>query len=104
LGDVRTLLIIGYKDGTASVIDAVVGVVVADALDGVARDLDVVDIGGRGDFSSQNNETCISQGFRGHAGEPVLGEDGIEDGIGDLVGNFIRMTLRYRLGREQKIG
>ena len=39
LRDVGRLLVVGHEHGATLVVDAVVGVVVADLLDGVARDL-----------------------------------------------------------------
>src|SRR6218665_1774552 len=45
LGDVVALLVVGHEHGAALVVDAVVGVVIADAPDGVARHLYVVHMG-----------------------------------------------------------
>ena len=49
------------------VVDAVVGVVVANALDGVACDLDVVDVRVGGDLACQHDQAGVGQGFGSHA-------------------------------------
>jgi hypothetical protein len=51
LGDVGRLFVIGHQHGAAFIVNPVVGIVIANALDGVARDLDVIDVGGGGDFT-----------------------------------------------------
>ena len=51
LGNVIRLLVVTNHDGTTFVVYAVLSVVVANALDGVARHLDVVDVGVGGDFT-----------------------------------------------------
>ncbi|TWG87595.1 hypothetical protein L602_001600000760 [Cupriavidus gilardii J11] len=93
LGDVRRLLVVGHQDSAALVVDAVFGVVVADALDGLARDLDVVDVGGRGNFARQYHQSGIAQGFGGDARILVLGEDGVQNGVGNLVGDLVGMAF-----------
>jgi len=51
LCDIRALLVVSDQHRATSVVDAVVGVVVADTLDGIARHLDVIHIRGRGDLT-----------------------------------------------------
>jgi hypothetical protein len=63
LGDVGALLVISDQYSAALVINAVFGVVIADALDGVACHLNVIDIGGGGDFASKNYESGVGQCF-----------------------------------------
>jgi hypothetical protein len=48
-------LFVGHQYRAALVIDAVLGVVVADALDGVASNLNVINIGARGDFACEHD-------------------------------------------------
>jgi len=103
LRNIRRLLVISHQHGAGFVVEADVGMVVADALDGVARDLDVIDIGGGGDFTRQHHKAGIDQRFCGDAGVLVLGQNGIEDGIGNLVGHFVRMTFGHRFGSKEKI-
>jgi hypothetical protein len=55
------LLVVGNKNRATFVINAIVGVVVADALDGVARDLDVIDVGVGGDFTCEDDESGVAQ-------------------------------------------
>ncbi len=103
LGDVGRLLVVGDQHRAALVVDAVVGVVVADALDGLARDVDVVDVGGRGDLAGQHHQAGVAQRFRGDARIFVLGEDRVQDGVGNLVGDLVRMALGDRLRGEEEV-
>jgi len=84
-------------------LDAVLGVVVADALDGVARHLDVVHVRVGRDLAGQHHQPGVGQGLGRHAATRVLPEDRIEDRIGDLVGHLVGMALGYRFGREEKV-
>ena len=72
LRDVRALLVVGHQHRAALVVDAVFGVVVADALDGVARHLDVVDVRGGGDLARQHHQAGIGQRLRCHPRIRVL--------------------------------
>src|SRR5574343_330026 len=101
LGDVRALLVVGDQHGAALVVDAVVGVVVANALDRVAGDLDVIDVGVGGDFTGQHDQAGVAQGFGGNARMLVLGQDGVEDGVGNLVGDLVRMAFANGFGSEE---
>ncbi|OIQ63983.1 hypothetical protein GALL_544700 [mine drainage metagenome] len=67
LGNVVALLVIGHQYGAAFVVDTVVSVVVANALERVTRDLDVIDVGLGRDFTSQHHQPGVAQGFSSHA-------------------------------------
>ena len=101
LGDVVALLVVADHDGTTFVVNAVIGVVVANALDGVAGHLDVVDMGVGGDFTREHHETGVGEGFGGHARAGVLREDGIQNGVRDLVGHLVGVSFRDRFGCEE---
>ena len=103
LGDVLALLVVADHDRAALVVDAVLGVVVADALEGVARDLDVVDVDVGGDFAGQHDQAGVGQRFGGDAGVRVLLEDGIEDRVGNLVGHLVGMAFGDGFGSKEKI-
>ena len=79
LRDVIRLLVIADHDRTTFVVDAVLGVVIADALDGVASDLDVVHMRVGGDFTGQHHQPSVGQGFGSDAAAGVLFEDGIQN-------------------------
>ena len=81
LGDVVGLLVVANHDRTAFVIDAVFGVVVANAFDGVACDLDVVHMRVGGDLACQNDQAGVGQCFGGHAAAGVLRKDGVKNGV-----------------------
>jgi hypothetical protein len=103
LGDVVALLVVGDEHGATLVVDAVLGVVVADALDRVARDLDVVDVGLRGDFARKHDQAGVAQRLCGHARERILLEDRVQDRVGDLVCNLVRVTFRNGFGSEEEV-
>src|SRR5699024_3581788 len=85
------------------VVDAEIGVVVADALDGVTRNADIIDVGVGRDFAGQHYEAGVAQRFGGNAGTWILLEDGIEDGIRDLVGDFVGVAFRDGFGSKEII-
>ena len=95
LGNVVGLLVVAHHDGAAFVVNAVLGVVVANALDGVARHLDVIDMGVGGDFTGQNHQTCVGQRFSGHAAAGVLFKNGIQNGVGNLIGNLVGVAFGH---------
>jgi hypothetical protein len=101
LGDVVGLLVVAHHDRAALVIDAVLGVVVADALDGVTRHLDVVHMCVGGDLTSQHHQTGVGQGFGRNAAAWVLFEDGIQNGVRDLVSHFVGVTFRDGFGCKE---
>jgi len=84
-------------------IEADGGAVVADVDDDVAHDLLEVDPGRGGDFAGNNGNTGLDQGFAGHTGELVLGDDGVQDRVRNLVGDLVRMSFRHGLGGEKGI-
>ena len=59
--NIRTLLVVADHDGAAFIVNAVIGVVVADVFDGVTRNTDVIDVGGSGNFTRQNDEASVAQ-------------------------------------------
>jgi hypothetical protein len=103
LGDVIALLVVGHQHGAALVVDAVVGVVVTDALDGVARDLDVIHVRVGGDFAGQHHEAGIGQRLGGHAAAGILPEDRVENRVGNLVGYLVGVAFRDGFGGKEKV-
>jgi hypothetical protein len=97
LGDVGRLAVDGGEHGAGLVVEADVGVVVADALDGVLGDLAVVDVRLGGDLAGDDDEAGGHQRLAGDAGMLVDGQDGVEDGIGNLVGDLVGMAFADRL-------
>ena len=93
LRDVPRLLVIRDEHRATAIVDAVFRVVVTDALDGVTRDLDVVDVGLRGDFARQYDKARIAERFGRDTRILVLRQDGVEDGVGDLIGDLVRVAF-----------
>jgi hypothetical protein len=104
LRDVGRLLVVSDEYGATLVVDAVVGVVVADLLDGVADNLLEVDHRIGGDLTGQDHEARVAQRLGADARVLVLREQRVEHGVGNLVGNFVRVAFGNGLGREQKTG
>ncbi|MNN63358.1 hypothetical protein D3C81_1787320 [compost metagenome] len=103
MGDVGRLLVVSNQHGATLVVDAVFGVVVPDAADGVPRNLDVVDVGGSGNFTGQNDQARVAQRFGCDTRVGVLREDGVQDRIGNLVGNLVGVPFGDGFGSEEKI-
>ena len=89
------------EHGATLVVDAVFGVVVTDALQNVAGEIDVVDDGVRGDFTGHDDKARRAEGFGRNAAHGVLREAGVEDGVGDLVGNLVGMPFADGFGSEK---
>ena len=96
--DVRRLFVVGDQYGAAFEVDAVVGVVVADVFERIARDVDVVDDCVGGDFAGEYDQTGITQGFGGDARGGVLFENGVENRVRDLIGYFVWVAFGDGLG------
>ncbi|MCY1551354.1 hypothetical protein D9M68_876780 [compost metagenome] len=103
LRDVVGLLVVRDQHRTTLVVDAVFGVVVADAFQGVARDLNVVDVRVGRDLAGQHHQAGVGQRLGGHAAARVLLEDCIEDRVGNLVSHLVGVAFRDGFGREEKV-
>ena len=79
LRDIRRLTVDCCQNGAAFVVEADLGVVVADTTHGVLRDLAIVDVRFGGDFTRNDDQTRRYQRFAGHPGRRVVGNDGVED-------------------------
>ena len=82
-------------------VDAVFGIVVTDALQDVAGEIDVVDNGVRSDFTGHDDKARCTEGFCRNAAHRVLREAGVKDGVGDLVGNLVGMPFADGFGSEK---
>ena len=85
LSDVGRLLLDSDENVAGLVVEALVGGVVADVLDGITDDLLVVEVGLGGDLTEDHDHAGLGGSLAGDLGEGVLLEAGIEDGIGDLI-------------------
>ncbi len=81
LGNIGGLLLNADEHTAGLVVEALVGRVVADFLDGITDNLLVVDRGLGGDFTKDHDHTRLGCRLAGDLGEGVLPEAGIEDGI-----------------------
>ena len=100
LGDVGRLLAVVQNQFAGLIGKAPFGMGIADAGDGVARDLFVVHFGAGGDFTGQYAQIGGHQGFGGHARGGILRQNGIQHGIGNLVGHFIGMAFGDGFGSK----
>ena len=83
------------EDGATAIVDPVVGVVVADALYGLARHRLVVDDRLRRDLAGQHHQTGVAESLGGDARVTILSQDRIQDRVRDLVRDLVGVTLGY---------
>ena len=103
LRDVVALLVVGHQNGATFVVDAVFGIVVTDALERVARNLDVIHVRVGGDLTRQHHQAGVAQGLGCHARLRILPEDCVEDCVRDLVRNFVGVALGNGFRGKEKI-
>ncbi len=103
LGDIHRLLADDVDDAAGGAVETDLRAVVADVDDDIAHQLLQVDPGAGGHFTGNDGHTGLDQGFAGHAGVLVLGDDGVEHRIGDLIGDLVRMPFGYGLGGENRV-
>jgi hypothetical protein len=89
LGNVWRLLLNGDEHIASLVVEALVGVIVANILDSVTNDLLVVKMGLGGNLAEDHDHASLGSRLAGDLGERVVLEAGIQDGIGDLVARRI---------------
>jgi len=70
--DIGALLVVCDQHGTAFVIKPVIGSVVSNTSDGVARYLLKIDHCVGGDLSSHHHQAGVNHGFRGYARSTVM--------------------------------
>lgn len=78
LGNVGRLLLNGNEDVAGLVVEALVGVVVTDLLDGLTDNLLVVDAGVGGDLAEDHDHTGLGSGLTSDLGVGVLAISGDE--------------------------
>ena len=100
LSNIGALLLNGNEDVASLVVEALLGRVVANVLDGVTDDLLVVDLGLGGDLTEDHDHAGLGGSLASNLGEGVLLEAGIEDGVGDLVSDLVGVALADGLGCE----
>ena len=116
--DVGALLVDHVDDAAGLRVKAVLGAVVADAADHVARDGLDVEVGlgahlaghhdgARGDEGLARAADVVHVGGGAGRGDValglelgLLGEERVQDGVGDLVADLVRVALRHALGGE----
>lgn len=98
LSNIGGLLLNGNEQVEGLVVETLLGIVIADVLDGVADNLLVVKLGLGSDFTEDHDHTSLGGSLASNLGEGVLSETGIENGIGDLIGDLVGVTLTDGLG------
>lgn len=88
LSNVGRLLLNGNEDIAGLVVEALLGVVVTNVLDGISDDLLVVEVGLGGDLTEDHDHTGLGGSLTGYLGEGVLFEASIEDSIGYLIAAY----------------
>ena len=102
LSDVRRLRGDDVLDENAVRVKDVVIVHVADLANGIAHDLDVVELGLGGDFTADDDDITLGVGLAGDTAVLVLTDAGIEHGVGDGVTDFVGVTFTDGLGGKNE--
>jgi hypothetical protein len=102
LGDVLALAGDDVHHEDTIGVENVVVIHVTDIANGIADDLDVIQLGVRGDFAADNHDVAFGVRFAGHAAARILGQAGVKHSIGNGIADFVRMTFPDRFGRENK--
>lgn len=103
LGDIGRLLLNGNEKVAGLVVEALGGVIIANALDGLADDFLVVKLGLGGDLTEDHDHTGLGGGLASDLGEGILSQASIEDGIRDLIGDLVGVTLTDGLGLSKAV-
>jgi hypothetical protein len=98
LSDIRGLLLNSDEQVEGLIVEAFLGAVVTDVLDGITDNLLVVDVGTGGDLSEDHDHTGLGGSLASDLGEGVLSQAGIENGIGNLIGNLVGVALTDGFG------
>jgi hypothetical protein len=104
LGDVRRLALDRDERAAGLVVEAVLGLRVADVADGFADDRLEVDVGVGRDLAEDEDETGRRRRLTGDAGIRVLADDRVQDRVRDLVAHLVRMPLGDGFRGEQVLG
>ena len=91
-------------DAAGVAVKAVLGAVIADGADDLARRAGDVHVAAGRDLAHDVDEAGGAGRLAGNAGTGVLRQDGVEDGVGDLVADFVGMPLGDGFGREKNFG
>ena len=92
LRDVRALTVERDHDGAGFRVNAVFVVGVADAFDGAADDLLIVELRFRRDFARDDGQTGRRHRFASDAAHRVLRQAGVENAVRNAVGEFVRVA------------
>ena len=102
--NVGTLAVDVGDDAAGVAVKAVLGAVIADGADDLARRAGDVHVAVGRDLAHDVDKTGGAGRLAGNAGAGVLRQDGVEDGVGDLVADFVGMPLGDGFGREKNFG
>ena len=103
LSDVGGLLVDRVDDRAGVAVEAVGGVVVADAAHGLARDFLDVDVGVGRDLAGDDDQAGVHERLARDAAVGIVAQHRVEHSVGDLVGDLVGVTLGHRLGGEQEL-
>jgi hypothetical protein len=94
--DVLRLLVESGQHGARAIVEAHRGIVVADALDDVTREIAVIHARVRRDLPGHDDEAGCDHRLGGHAAVLVLCEHRVEHRIGYCVSYFVGMAFGNR--------
>ena len=103
LRDVARLLADRIQHGAGAAVETERGTVIADIDDDLPDQVLELHIGAGGYLAGDYRHAGLDQCLHGNTRVRVILDDRIEYGIGDLVGHLVGVTLRDRLGGEDRI-
>ncbi len=103
LGDIGALLVHRDEDSASLVIEAFVGVIVADFFDGVACDFLEVEGGFGGDLTCDHDQAGVEESFACNTTAGIVFEAGIKDCVRDLIRHFVGVAFGDGFGGKEKI-
>ena len=93
--DVCTLLVYGGENAARVAVKLVLGLRVANLLDGVAGNGLQVDIHFTAHLAHNHHLSCGDKGLAGHASRRIVGQKLVQYCVANLVGHFVGVTLRH---------
>ncbi len=90
----------GGHDAAGIPVEHILGLVIADAVDGAADGGLDVHVGFGLDFAHHHDHPRGAEALAGNLGLGVLAEELVQDGVADLVGHFVGMAFGNGFGSK----
>ena len=101
LGDVRALGMHRGEHGAGVAVKVLFTAVVSDVQHHLPGDIGDLHPGGGADLAHHVDNAGGGEGFAGHPGLGILGDDGVQHRVADLVADLVGMSFRHGFGGKQ---